>query len=46
MDPYISFCNKKIYTIFYRDVLFDIYKSEMFFVLIYFEINYNISEIL
>ena len=46
MDPYISFCNKKIYIIFYRDVLFDIYKSEMFFIMIYFGINYNISEIL
>ena len=36
----------KIYIIFYRDILFDIYKSEIFFVMIYFGINYNISEIL
>ena len=35
MDLYINFCSKRVYIIFYSGVLFYIYKSETYFVVIY-----------
>ena len=33
MDPYTNFCSKRMYIVFYSDILFYIYKSEMYCIL-------------
>ena len=37
MDPYTNFCSKKIHSIFWNDVLFGTWKSEIYFIVIYLE---------
>ena len=46
INPYTNFCSKKVCTIFYNNILFGTYKSEIYFIRIYFGIFYIVSEIL